>query len=89
MGLVGDRGEHLIRVSELSGYLQDFRVMEERAVKHALLVDNKPIADVKPGVQDGAIHVAKVWVFAIGTQTRPGHLTDKFPVHGVLDAVLN
>ncbi len=67
VGLVGDGGKHLIRVSELSGYLQDFRVMEERAVKHSLLVDNKPIVDVKPGVQDGAIHVAEVRILAIGT----------------------
>ena len=53
-----------------------FRMMEERSIKHPVLINHEPIIDVKASVQDRPVHMSKVRVFPFGTQASPRHLAD-------------
>ena len=46
MRFVRHRREHFIRIAEFCGGFENFRMVEQCAIEHSMLVDHEPIVDI-------------------------------------------
>ena len=51
-------------------------MVQQRAIEHAVSIDDETIVDVEARVEDRAIHVSKGRMLARRSQPRPRHLAD-------------
>jgi hypothetical protein len=49
---VRNRREHLVRIAKLRGDFEHCRMMEQRTIEHAMLVDDQTIVDIEARVED-------------------------------------
>ena len=71
MRFVRYRREHFIWIAEFCGGFEHFRVMQQRAIKHAVSIDEETIIDVETRVEDRAIHVPEGRMLARRSQVPP------------------
>lgn len=64
--------EHFIWIAELSSGFENLRVMQQRAIEHAMTIDHQPIVNVKPRVKHRAIHMSELGMLTRRSQARPG-----------------
>src|SRR5688500_14103334 len=80
--------EHFIRLAELRSRVEHLRMMQQRAIEHAMTIDHQPIVDVKPRVEHRAIHMSELGMLARRSQARPWHFTNQLPMHRIGDPIL-
>jgi len=76
VSFVRNRREHSVRIAELGGSLENFGMVQQRAIEHPVSIDDETIVDVETPIEHRSIHVSKGRVLARRSQPRPRHLAD-------------
>jgi hypothetical protein len=82
---VRHRREHFIRIAELSSRFEHLRMMQQRAIEHAMPVDHQPIVNIEPRVEHRLSICLNLGCWRGVPRSAHGIFTNQLPMHRIGD----